>query len=117
MPGQVQVHLIMAPQEVAFPILPLPARNPEPCFILNVLERRRLKLVATISAELQRDVPWFRVFENSEFKEEVEQVSPLFHVGIVCSAEARLRRDRRGAERPLPGPPGQIQDPEGHQVR
>jgi uncharacterized protein YcsI (UPF0317 family) len=82
-PGYVQANLVMLPHEQAFPFLLFCVRNPKPCPILDVLEPGQVEPRIAPGADLRTDLPKYRVYEHGLFKTEVEEVTSLFHKGMV----------------------------------
>jgi uncharacterized protein YcsI (UPF0317 family) len=82
-PGYVQANLVMLPQAYAFHFLLFCVRNPKPCPILDVLEPGGTEPRIAPGADLRRDLPRYRVYENGTLKSEEEDVSHLFHEQMV----------------------------------
>jgi uncharacterized protein YcsI (UPF0317 family) len=82
-PGFVQGNLVMLPQEEAFNFLLFCVRNPKPCPILDVLEPGQVEPRIAPGADLRTDLPKYRVYEKGVMKEEVEEVTDIFHDGMV----------------------------------
>ena len=82
-PGFVQANLVMLPLEEAFHFLLFCVRNPKPCPILDVLEPGQVEPRIAPGADLRTDLPKYRVYEKGTLKEEVEEVSHIFHEGMV----------------------------------
>jgi uncharacterized protein YcsI (UPF0317 family) len=76
--GYVQANLVMLPQNEAFNFLLFCVRNPRPCPILDVLEPGQVEPAIAPGADLRTDLPRYRIFENGELKNEVEEVSDVF---------------------------------------
>jgi uncharacterized protein YcsI (UPF0317 family) len=76
--GHVQANLVMVPKDAAFDFLLFCVRNPKPCPILDVLEPGQVEPRIAQGADLRTDLPKYRVFEQGEFRAEVEEVSDLF---------------------------------------
>jgi uncharacterized protein YcsI (UPF0317 family) len=81
--GYLQANLVMLPQEEAFNFLLFCVRNPKPCPILEVLEPGQVEPAIAPGADLRTDLPRYRIFENGELKEEVEDVSGAFTDDMV----------------------------------
>lgn len=81
--GYVQANLVMLPREEAFHFLLFCVRNPKPCPILDVLEPGQVEPHIAPGADLRTDLPRYRIFEKGEFKEEVSDVSHVFHENMV----------------------------------
>jgi uncharacterized protein YcsI (UPF0317 family) len=82
-PGYLQANLVMLPREHAFPFLLFCVRNPKPCPVLDVLEPGQVQPAIAPGADLRTDLPKYRVYERGIFKAEVEEVTSLFHEGMV----------------------------------
>lgn len=82
--GYLQANLVMLPAEEAFNFLLFCVRNPKPCPILDVLEPGQVEPIIARGADLRTDLPKYKIFENGEFKAEVEEVSDFFHERMVC---------------------------------
>jgi len=81
--GYLQANLVMLPADAAFNFLLFCVRNPKPCPILDVLEPGRVEPIIAPGADLRTDLPRYRIFENGEFKTEVEDVSDYFTENMV----------------------------------
>lgn len=81
--GYLQANLVMLPAEEAFNFLLFCVRNPKPCPILDVLEPGQVEPIIAPGADLRTDLPRYKVFENSEFKTDVEDVSDYFADDMV----------------------------------
>ncbi len=81
--GYLQANLVMLPAEEAFNFLLFCVRNPKPCPILDVLEPGRVEPAIAAGADLRMDLPRYKVFENGEFKTEVEDVAQYFNNTMV----------------------------------
>jgi uncharacterized protein YcsI (UPF0317 family) len=81
--GYLQANLVMLPAEEAFNFLLFCVRNPKPCPILNVLEPGQTEPIIAPGADLRTDLPRYKIFENGEFKTDVEDVSDYFDAGMV----------------------------------
>jgi uncharacterized protein YcsI (UPF0317 family) len=73
----------MLPREEAFHFLLFCVRNPKPCPILDVLEPGEVEPRIAPGADLRTDLPRYRVYERGTLREEVEDVSAVFHEGMV----------------------------------
>jgi len=82
-PGFVQANLVMLPREEAFNFLLFCVRNPKPCPILDVLEPGQVEPRIAPGADLRTDLPRYRIYKRGTLQEEVEDVSPVFHEGMV----------------------------------
>ena len=81
--GYLQANLVMLPAEAAFNFLLFCVRNPKPCPILDVLEPGRFEPLIATGDDLRTDLPRYKVFENGEFKAEVEDVTRYFSDDMV----------------------------------
>jgi len=81
--GYLQANLVMLPAEEAFNFLLFCVRNPKPCPILDVLEPGQTEPIIAPGADLCTDLPRYKIFENSEFKKDVEDVSDYFDANMV----------------------------------
>jgi len=81
--GYLQANLVMLPAEEAFNFLLFCVRNPKPCPILDVLESGQTEPIIAPGADLRTDLPRYKIFENGEFKTEVEDVSDYFDQNMV----------------------------------
>lgn len=82
-PGYVQANLVMIPHEYAFHFLLFCVHNPKPCPILDVLEPGQVGPKIAPGADLRTDLPKYRVYEKGTLKAEVEDVTDVFHKGMV----------------------------------
>jgi uncharacterized protein YcsI (UPF0317 family) len=81
--GYLQANLVMVPSEQAFNFLLFCVRNPKPCPILDVLEPGQTEPTIAPGADLRTDLPRYRIFENGQFKDEVEDVTDFFNESMV----------------------------------
>lgn len=81
--GYLQANLVMLPRKDAFHFLLFCVRNPKPCPILDVLEAGQVEPSIAPGADLRQDLPRYRVFENGELKNEVDDVSDIFEDDMV----------------------------------
>jgi uncharacterized protein YcsI (UPF0317 family) len=81
--GYLQANLVMLPADEAFNFLLFCVRNPKPCPILDVLEPGQTEPIIAPGADLRTDLPRYKVFENGEFKTDVEEVSDYFDANMV----------------------------------
>ena len=82
--GYAQANLISLPKKYAYDFLLFAMRNPKACPILEVLEEGEvlIKEVAR-GADIRRDIPKYRVFENGELKGEYENVNAFWRDDLV----------------------------------
>ena len=81
--GYLQANLVMLPAEEAFNFLLFCVRNPKPCPILDVLEPGQVEPLIAPGADLRKDLPRYKVFEQGEFKTDAEDVSEYFNENMV----------------------------------
>jgi uncharacterized protein YcsI (UPF0317 family) len=81
--GYLQANLVMLPSEQAFNFLLFCVRNPKPCPILDVLEPGQTEPAIAPGADLRTDLPRYRIFENGQLKDEVEDVTEFFNESMV----------------------------------
>jgi len=81
--GYVQANLVILPAEAGFHFLLFCVRNPKPCPILDVLEPGATAPAIAAGADVSTDLPRYRIFEQGSFKEEVEDISPVFDDKMV----------------------------------
>ncbi len=81
--GYLQANLVMVPSEQAFNFLLFCVRNPKPCPILDVLEPGLTEPTIAPDADLRTDLPRYRIFENGQLKDEVEDVTDFFKENMV----------------------------------
>ena len=82
--GYAQANLISLPKKYAYDFLLFAMRNPKACPILEVLEEGEvlIKEVAN-GADIRRDIPKYRVFENGELKGEYSIVKNYWRDDLV----------------------------------
>ena len=76
--GYVQANLVILPKEWAYDFLLFCVRNPKPCPILDVLDPGVVEPRIAKNADIRRDLPKYRIYENGCIKEVVEDISELF---------------------------------------
>jgi uncharacterized protein YcsI (UPF0317 family) len=81
--GYLQANLVMLPAEEAFNFLLFCVRNPKPCPILDVLEPGQVEPLIAPGADLRKDLPRYKIFEQGEFKTDAEDVSDYFNENMV----------------------------------
>jgi uncharacterized protein YcsI (UPF0317 family) len=81
--GYLQANLVMLPAQEAFNFLLFCVRNPKPCPILDVLEPGQTEPMIAPGADLRTDLPRYKIFENGEYKTDVEDVSDHFDSSMV----------------------------------
>jgi uncharacterized protein YcsI (UPF0317 family) len=81
--GYLQANLVMLPAEAAFNFLLFCVRNPKPCPILDVLEPGQTEPIIAPGADLCTDLPRYKIFENGEFKTDVEDAGDYFNANMV----------------------------------
>ena len=82
--GYAQANLISLPKKYAYDFLLFAMRNPKACPILEVLEEGEV-LVKEVAngADIRRDIPKYRVFENGELKGEYVDVKKFWRDDLV----------------------------------
>lgn len=83
-PGYAQANLVILPKEYAYDFLLFAERNPKPCPILEVSDTgsRYLKKIAA-GADIAKDIPKYRVYENGVMTGEYTDVSHLWRDDLV----------------------------------
>lgn len=83
-PGYAQANLVVLPKEYAYDFLLFAERNPKPCPILEVSDvgSRVLKKIAP-GADIAKDIPKYRVYENGVMTGEYTDVSHLWRDDLV----------------------------------
>lgn len=83
-PGFAQANLVVLPKNLAYDFLLFAQRNPKPCPILEVSDvgSRELKKIAP-GADIARDIPKYRVYENGVMTGEYTDVSHLWREDLV----------------------------------
>lgn len=83
-PGYAQANLVILPKEYAYDFLLFAERNPKPCPILEVSDEgsRYLKKIAP-GADIAKDIPKYRVYENGVMTGEYTDVSHLWRDDLV----------------------------------
>jgi uncharacterized protein YcsI (UPF0317 family) len=81
--GYLQANLVMLPSREAFNFLLFCVRNPKPCPILDVLEPGQTEPIIAPGADLRTDLPRYKIFENGEYKTDVQDVSDYFDSDMV----------------------------------
>jgi len=83
-PGYAQANLVILPKEYAYDFLLFAERNPKPCPILEVSDEgsRYLKKIAK-GADIAKDIPKYRVYEDGVMTGEYTDVSHLWRDDLV----------------------------------
>jgi uncharacterized protein YcsI (UPF0317 family) len=83
-PGYAQANLAVLPRDLAYDFLLFTQRNPAPCPILEVSDvgSRTLRLTAP-SADIARDIPRYRAYENGVLTGEHTDVAHLWRDDFV----------------------------------
>lgn len=83
-PGYAQANLVILPKEYAYDFLLFAERNPKPCPILEVSDEgsRFLKKIAP-GADIARDIPKYRIYENGVMTGEYTDVSSFWRDDLV----------------------------------
>ena len=83
-PGYVQANLCILPAALAPDFLRFCQRNPKPCPLLASAEPGDPRLPALGSdLDIRTDIPRYRVWRDGAMTEEVDDISPLWHDGLV----------------------------------
>ena len=82
--GYAQANLVVLPQKYAYDFLLFAMRNPRSCPLLEVSDvgQRGLKFLGK-DADIARDIPKYRIYENGELKGEYTDVSDLWRDDLV----------------------------------
>ncbi len=83
-PGYAQANLVILPKEYAYDFLLFAERNPKPCPILEVSDEgsRYLKKIAP-GADIAKDIPKYRIYENGVMTGEYTDVSSFWRDDLV----------------------------------
>ncbi len=83
-PGYAQCNLAAIPKAYADDFLRFTQRNPKPCPVLEVVAagERRTKTVAA-EADITRDIPRYRLYENGRLTEELTDASEVWREDFV----------------------------------
>jgi len=83
-PGFVQANLVVVPQAHAFDFLLFCQRNPKPCPLLEVIEAGEVAPSRLApEADIRKDVPRYRVWENGELVDEPTDVTGFWRDDFV----------------------------------
>lgn len=97
--GYAQANLVILPKDLAYDFLLFAQRNPRPCPILEVSDAgsRHLHFMADDDADIAKDFPGYRIYENGILTGEYTDVSAFwrddlvsFLIGCSFSFEAEL---------------------------
>ncbi|NMP37696.1 MAG: putative hydro-lyase [Clostridiales bacterium] len=82
--GYAQANLVILPRELAYEFLLFTQRNPKSCPVLEVSDvgSRELKYIAK-NADIARDIPKYRVYENGVLTGEYDSVEHLWRDDFV----------------------------------
>lgn len=101
--GHVQANLLIVPREYAYEFLLFCQRNPKSCPLVEVLDAGEFTPHCAPDADLRRDLPAYRVFENGILSREVSDISALwrddfvsFLIGCSFSFESAIIRSGIG---------------------
>ncbi|MBR3395752.1 MAG: DUF1445 domain-containing protein, partial [Firmicutes bacterium] len=83
-PGYAQANLVVLPKEYAYDFLLFAQRNPKACPLLEVTDTgsRFLKTIAP-GADIAKDIPRYRLYENGVLTGEYTDVSALWRDDLV----------------------------------
>ena len=99
-PGMTQANMICLPRDWAFDFLLYAQRNPQSCPVLDVIEAGDYRTPLAEGADLRRDIPRYRVWEQGRLVDEVTDAAPLwrqhpdlvtFLIGCSFTFETPLR--------------------------
>ena len=82
--GYAQANLVILPKKYAYDFLLFTQRNPRSCPLLEVSDTgsRSLSFLAE-DADIAKDIPKYRIYENGELKEEMTDVSGIWRDDLV----------------------------------
>ncbi len=82
--GYAQANLVILPKKYAYDFLLFTMRNPRSCPLLEVSDEgsRSLRYLAA-DADIARDIPKYRVYENGVLKEEKTDISDIWRDDLV----------------------------------
>jgi uncharacterized protein YcsI (UPF0317 family) len=83
-PGYTQANLIAVPRDWAYDVLLFAHRNPKPCPILDVTDPGVTSTPLAPDADLRKDIPSYRVWENGEPVCEVRDATALWRTDLVA---------------------------------
>ncbi|ASK62433.1 DUF1445 domain-containing protein [Virgibacillus phasianinus] len=82
--GYIQANLAVLPKELAFEFLLFCQRNPKACPIIDVTEPgSAIPVLAAPGADLQTDIPRYRVYRNGVFIEEKADIADIWTEDMV----------------------------------
>ncbi|MBP8784947.1 MAG: putative hydro-lyase [Synergistaceae bacterium] len=82
--GHVQGNMIVLPKDWAYDFLVFAQRNPKPCPILDITEPGKTEPVLVApGADLSRDIPRYRVWENGKLVDEPTDVTKYWGEDMV----------------------------------
>jgi uncharacterized protein YcsI (UPF0317 family) len=82
--GFAQANLIAVPQDWAYDVLLFAQRNPKPCPLLDVTDPGDPTTALAVGADLRRDLPAYRVWEDGTCVVDVEDASPYWRKDLIC---------------------------------
>jgi uncharacterized protein YcsI (UPF0317 family) len=98
--GYAQANLVILPQKYAFDFLLFCQRNPKPCPLLEVLERRKYRTeFLSTDADIRTDIPRYNIYRKGKLDRTVKDIKSFWEPDFVsfllgCSfsfEEAMLR--------------------------
>jgi uncharacterized protein YcsI (UPF0317 family) len=78
-----QANLVILDRRYAFDFLLFCVRNPKPCPILEVLEPGRFAPRVAVQADIRKDIPLYRVWENGRTFSEISDITTVFNADMV----------------------------------
>ena len=82
--GYVQANLIAVPRDWAYDLLLFAQRNPKPCPVLDVTDPGACTTALAPEADLRRDLPAYRLWEDGTCVAEVADASEHWRPDLVC---------------------------------
>lgn len=82
-PGFTQCNMISLPADWAWDFLLYAQRNPKPCPVLDVTEAGRFDTVLAPGADLRRDLPLYRLWQDGRLVDEVTDASAAWRDDLV----------------------------------
>lgn len=76
--GMTQANMISLPADWAFDFLLYAQRNPQSCPVLDVIEAGGYQTVLAEGADIRRDIPRYRVWQQGELTDEITDATALW---------------------------------------
>lgn len=76
--GMTQANMISLPADWAFDFLLYAQRNPQSCPVLDVIEAGGYQTVLAEGADIRRDIPRYRVWQQGELVDEITDATALW---------------------------------------